>query len=491
MTAAIQTEEIPSRREAKRARFYLNDDLRVAIGDLRGHVLDLGPNSIGAAFSEVLSEGLHEIRVESRGSVVSDKILCRVRSQGPMRVQGKVFNRYVIIWYQQYFNVSNDCMMLPEVYQPQGYCQHPFMMDEMICFRVLGFQKNGCVVSTSIRNKGLFVGTELNVKILLPFSGEHSIKSRIKRIFSAEGAFFVELRFDEADHQFFAFYSEYLINFCESGPDVRHLEGAGYFVNSTKHAVRIKAVEDTAEWQQILQIRFKAYKAAGKFSSANSHVDMEDAFDKFSRQFAVVVNGTIVGAFRIVFVNGDLVRSEHASLNIPVPDFLQKGGFAEVSRICVNPEFQGQDIFFSILRVVSLTLVTEPTINFILANCNPKEWVVYRSIGAKKLGKPFEGFGKKDCQLIYVDIKKAIRGQMLNPRISDLTLFATIVAPVADLLQIRLWGLPKVFSNAIMSFLRRVLHQRFFQAKLRKYERRRSQESNSSGENDESKNRAA
>ncbi len=446
------------KRQHDRQLFKISDNfkLRIFEDDTDIYVIDLDPISLGIASEYPIIKGDKiSFYLTYNKNKISSLLIGNLSYHGKIEFQKKYYHKYIVQWEQESIDYISDSFYIPIVFQPQAYCDHPFNLEEKVCFRIVGFQKNGCILSTSIRNKGFFKGLEFTISILMPFAGEYKIRCTVTRVYTASEYFLIELQFAPHNESFLFIASEYLLGFCESGPDLRVLKESGFSVNESAIGIRIKDVKTIHEWHEVLKVRKVAYQNVGKMTDIKSFLDAEDEFDSYARKFLVTMNRTIIGGFRIVFPNGDLSKSEHHKLGLEIPDWIVKGGFAELSRISVLPDYQSRDVFFSILRMVTLTLVSEPSVNFMLGNCNPKEWFVYKHLGSVKIGPPFSAFGRDDCQLVYTDISKAISGKKIRPTPSSLAIYAHIGEPVRQKLDLKFWGLNNQFVRFLMLKLRR------------------------------------
>lgn len=169
-------------------------------------------------------------------------------------------------------------------------------------------------------------------------------------------------------------------------------------------SLQTEFLSSDSDWERILKLRLHAYHSVGKMMDRLDHWEMEDRFDAFSRHIVASVGEKVVGSARVVLVGKDLEKSEHHSIGLKIPDYIVEHGFVEFSRFCVHADFRGSDIFVALMRKGGyLSFLSKH--RYIIANCNPDLWPVYKSIGFRKIGEPFEAFGRSDCMLISLDLR--------------------------------------------------------------------------------------
>ena len=106
-----------------------------------------------------------------------------------------------------------------------------------------------------------------------------------------------------------------------------------------------------------------------------------------------------------------------------------------------------------------------------LGNCNPKEWIVYKHLGARKLGEPFAAFGREDCQLVYTDIDKAIAGKLLMPSLASIAIYAHIGDPVRKKLGIVFLGIRNGIIDTTMAALRSTFSNMWMRKKIKEFKK--------------------
>ena len=120
-------------------------------------------------------------------------------------------------------------------------------------------------------------------------------------------------------------------------------------------------VSGDSEYQEILKLRWRAYRNEGKILEDTDVQGMKDDYDPRSLIYAVQIGKTVVATFRLVFAkrNEDLPFEKYFEYE-KIERFKNcpRSQVIEISRLAIDPIFQGSDILVTIIRnlVVELTI---------------------------------------------------------------------------------------------------------------------------------------
>lgn len=414
------------RRESQRRALYLGEGFPVRIrkqngGELRGETVCL---SIGGMAIAVLEKEYRDALVV--GEEV--ELVCEVPGYKPFAVEAKVSNkntttqsqkRVIRLGFEYVQEIRGSAplvesrrskrMNCTSFFTPNAYAEHPLFFNEHLHFQVAIISRFGMGLVTSARNRAFIVGMPLKLKVLLPMQGEFQVDVKVRNLTNLrtdKDKVLVGVEFENVHKNFLPALAEYLIAFTPTS--LEDLRKAEFEIDGIEKGLAFKYVETEQDWQEVLELRFKAYKAVGKFGSAKTAADMTDEYDNYARQLICKNNGKIIACLRIVFVNGDLRRSEHYRLGIKIPEYLGTH-FTEASRAATDPEYRGSDVFVNLLRH-SGRVTYQAGSRFMIMNCNDNMWKTYQRAGCKKTGVLFDAFGTKGCHLLYKDVIEGFNG---------------------------------------------------------------------------------
>lgn len=406
---AVNLEHHEKRKNIRR-KVYISEDIRcrLKVGDIlsQGWLYETDGQVFSVALKEnyknvaslILKFSLRDTNNYWNPFIQVDYVNDRTKQIGDQlfRIVTVKFVKYEID-YNYLLSFKNDffCMI--------GKFHSPIFFGEVIYVKFVGVLPDALIGLVSNSNKGIFPQTEVRLTINIALLGTHQVKSRILSIEPFEDGekyFLVVFSIDGAGPYLLSDISEFLISFHEVS--LNQIKKYGQFIKSINTGVRITYIHSDEEWEEVLSLRLRSYKYAGKFEDKSSSMQMSDPFDKYARHVVAKLSGRIVGSGRIVFCGSDVRKSEHHHLGLDIPEFIIKEGFCESSRTCVDPDFQGQDIFILLIRQLA-NISFQDGIRYMLVNCNPSQWIYYRKLGFNRVGEKFSAYGRNDCQLAYCD----------------------------------------------------------------------------------------
>ncbi len=418
------------RRADRRHKFYFGDSIQVTIvGEtwtLTGECLDLNPVGLSIA----TKNNIKSLSLQSNEEVIIE-ISSPAGNSLPLR--GHLSHIGEIRRGQDHYSkigvkikspscdslevkrqLGNFSVPLTDYLMPNASCIDPLNPPEIIIFKMMAASPHGATLITSKRNVSLIPGFELDMNFLFPTDGQAGVKARIlnTKKDADPNRLQVEILYLQPNLEFNSAMSRHLLIAAE-GASLGELRRQGFVLGSNESAYSVSYCQGSREWEDVLALRLKSYQGAGKFLEKKNADEMVDTFDTFSRQIVCKLGSRIVGAIRVVFVNREKLRSEHIQLGIKVPDWLFESDFIEISRACTDNEFRGGDVLTLLFRK-GFQICIQSNNRYILANCNNDLWPLYKKIGFQKLGVKFESFGRKDCELIYIDAHRLLHGTVRN-----------------------------------------------------------------------------
>jgi len=279
-------------------------------------------------------------------------------------------------------------------FKPFLWVVDPFHLSRIINFHVENFNVDGLQLSTSLCNKHIMVGSVLeNCQLLLPGIGVATIDLGIRNAFSKDKHLIFGCLFQSITKQALEMLAQYAIIGGDNLPShlsdrKELLRAAGLTTRSLSKPCTIKVVETCQELEQILDVRFIAYRAAAKTPPGATSDIMADEYDASSIIYCAKYGSDVIATMRANI-------SESVRRRFPFETYFgscERLGIArhsscEISRLAILPEFQGSDLFIGFVKVVVQMLVKLHLATMFCVATN-KLAPMYQRIGAERMSDP-------------------------------------------------------------------------------------------------------
>ncbi|WP_260962828.1 hypothetical protein [Pseudomonas citri] len=113
--------------------------------------------------------------------------------------------------------------------------------------------------------------------------------------------------------------------------------------------ISVSIVENARDLEQVLDCRLAANRHYGRLGEVADAQSLWDDFDPFAIQVSARLGRKCVGAGRVVINEGHRERCE-IEVSTPLPSWLWDGGFVEMSRVAIKPEYSGHRVMLALLR---------------------------------------------------------------------------------------------------------------------------------------------
>ncbi len=305
-----------------------------------------------------------------------------------------------------------------ESFLPTGSAANPARFNDYIFFRVEDISATGMKIITSMRNKFLMRGQRLEATMSVPCVGSVQCNFEVKRIdySNVDEKEFIVLGVEilNRDELILKTLAEYLLQFGD-GVTVNSLSKEGFPLSSAYKKFDFTYVKSKDEYSEVLALRFKAYTADGKVKSGAAVGDMADEFDARSRILIVKHDGHIIGSVRIIFHEDSDKLSYGRYFDIPPEGLPDRKDYAEASRMCVDPDYRGADIFYHLAEHMVLTTVKSGR-RFIVGGATGLLLEKWEKCGFKRLGI---NYTSKDIagiqhELILMDTHEVAMGKGID-----------------------------------------------------------------------------
>lgn len=334
-------------------------------------------------------------------------------------------------------------------FQGSVYGVDPFTLDQSLVFRMCNFSENGFALISSKSNRHLTVGLKLeNYTLMVPGYELMKVSFQIKNVKSTGSHLRLGCKIIAKDKKFKKAIQK--IIFTNSKVDLFSAENSAPVRQTIKAIgkfgswIRVRKVTTAAEYEDVLKIRYEAYKAAAKTGADQTWQGMADEYDERSIVYLAYVGQTVVGTIRLVFKDGsaDLPFEKYISLdNI---NGIDKTSVAEITRFAIHPHFQGTDVFFSLFRKIIFEIGSKG-IKSPVCLATKKLSKYYKGIGAVTISEsfPHPTLPNETLTLYLFDPEKILKGQMsglgwfvvAKPALKLLRKFGFIRKPANDFLK--------------------------------------------------------
>ncbi|WP_248798063.1 hypothetical protein [Pseudomonas sp. MWU13-2105] len=172
--------------------------------------------------------------------------------------------------------------------------------------------------------------------------------------------------------------------------------------------ISVSIVETPRRLEEVLACRLAANRHYGRLGKVEDAQSLWDDFDPFSIQVSARLGRKCVGAGRVVINEGHRQRCE-IEVSTPLPSWLWEGGFVEMSRVAIKPEYSGHRVMLALLRELGrITLFLR--CRYIVLDAIELLVPIYTRLGARCLPiskqHPYSG---ERVRIMYFDV-----GQLLS-----------------------------------------------------------------------------
>ncbi len=272
---------------------------------------------------------------------------------------------------------------------PTCVVDNPYELYGKLCFRVESLSRNElCLLSG--KSPGLLVpGMKLNGQLQFPGLGQEAVTLELQWVRPGIGReFHLGARIVEASPNYHACAGQYVFQYVD-GANVPKIKGAGLSVPSIAGGVCYDFAQSTEDYRDVLKLRKETYRWAQLTSHDLKLEDLGDEYDARANILIARHQGKCVGSLRIVFPgpNDHPQQAEYITL----PDFFPPNEqIAEVTRICIDPNYRKGDLILGMLKLTILTVLQSGR-SWVLGGAEDAMLPFYQqSFGAKVIGPKFE-----------------------------------------------------------------------------------------------------
>lgn len=227
----------------------------------------------------------------------------------------------------------------PGFHQPLASGTSALHPGEKLSFRIAAFSSQGLELLVPAHGWVPTPGERLTVRLFLPMARPQQVEVEVRHahLDEASGLRRVLVRWTRAVPHVLEAVGGFLL--AHAGVSLLTLREAGLPLGDVEQVLSFGEASTEQELEEILALRYAAYRSKGKRLHVSGPEEMRDRFDALSRQVTCRINGTLVASARVTFNEGDLSRSEYVSYGVKLPGWVLEGGFVEVGRVVTHPGY--------------------------------------------------------------------------------------------------------------------------------------------------------
>ena len=309
---------------------------------------------------------------------------------------------------------KSERLPVSQFFPPTASSAHPLLFCETMFFRVVDFSPKGMGLVTSLANKVLLKGLNLDLNLHLPKVGTSNVNVEIRNVVLQQDRFLLNTIFKPPALRIHDSICRYLL-LCDGSLSPKILKRMGFRLTNAITAMFDYAT--LADLDEICKLRHAAYGVANPNIVELDPKDMLDRFDENARHLIYRANGKIIAAARAIFNNGIKSNSEIFGKYSAILDVdIWEEPFIEISKYCVSPHYRNTDLANSLLNQV-FRIAFESGNQSIVATCEPKLFNYWKKIGYHQIGQPFE---LSEHKTVLIPIRGSIRDLIQNDFCKDL-----------------------------------------------------------------------
>jgi N-acyl-L-homoserine lactone synthetase len=193
-------------------------------------------------------------------------------------------------------------------------------------------------------------------------------------------------------------------------------------LKSLGSAIRIEIVSRSQDYYGSLRVRYQAYSAAEKLDRSTTLEDMADEYDAHSIVIIAKADNAVVGTVRMVEWTGagQKFPFENYFDFSTVDNQINRHRYYEVSRLAVDPKFQGTDIIVKLFKEVARITCVNPGKTTICLSTRALR-KMYKRIGFYEISEevPHPVLTGEALAVLKVDSEEFLRGSRMSAHAWD------------------------------------------------------------------------
>lgn len=331
------------------------------------------------------------------------------------------------------------------LFYPTGVTHNPAKFEDPILFRIRDLSAGGMLFSTSMRNKHLVKGLKLKAIITCPTIGDTAVTFVIQHLHIEQeenkSQQLIGAQFEHLSQHARQLFGQYILQFAthpEKTPTLPTLRQDGFHHTELVAPIEFDLVKTPEQYQKVLQLRARSTGTQStQLESTNNTFDFQD-----------VRANIILGMYRQESIISARLAFHDAHANFEFETHMQvakmlpkREQIAELTRICVHPDFQHADTHFRMISYAALFALQSKR-RYLLLSIPRANLNMYKNFGFKSLHAEFKQSAQdaQDQMLGIIDLHARRQTQFLHPSVYDATVsdLGRITQSI-DPSQLRLW----------------------------------------------------
>jgi len=268
-----------------------------------------------------------------------------------------------------------------------------------------------------MRNKFVSIGQKLECTLSLPYVGTVRADVKVKYVnttFYRDKEFMIlGVEFVKTDSILMGSLGEYLLNFAKD-ITVKNLNSEGFGIKNLSKWLDFSYAKTEAEYKEVLELGYNAYKSVGKIKEHMTAEDMSDEFDSKSNILIAKYNGKIVGSIRIYSPDNTTKMEITKYVTYPkkLPDVSQ---VVEVSRLCVDQSFRSANVTYELIANTIFATI-KANRRYICTSAVKNLLDFYKKCGTKPIGTTYSNktLNNSSHEIILLDTHDVLLGKSVS-----------------------------------------------------------------------------
>lgn len=303
-------------------------------------------------------------------------------------------------------------------FDPVCMASNPLQFNDFLYFKIRDISKSGLRVITSLRNKFIVPGMELQTQISFPMTAQISLPLRVRRVnLTAEhGKDLLEvgLEFTLLSNHHKKVIGQYLVQFSEAD-SLRAIREEGFFPTSLTKGIDYQYIKSAEGFREVLELRYLANSQNSKVPDHFTPLDMADIYDTRGRIIVGRYQGRVVGTARMGFSElGE--KLEHEDYVQFPNDFPRSDQILEAARAATHPDFRGSDLWNTIIQHVAIAAI-QANRPWVLLSTTAELKEMYLRIGFKDTGLRYthELYPDQEQIVLFINVPEVVLGRGIGP----------------------------------------------------------------------------
>lgn len=300
---------------------------------------------------------------------------------------------------------------------PQMSFENSVKFNDVIVMKIVELSLSGGVALTSVRNRTIVPGMEIQNTNIRLFDKDFVVPVRISnvRIDEAKENLLVGFSFVDSDQNFLQALFEQILRFGrEMSPELfKELRLAAGGFKHVKDHIEYGLARTEEEFESVLRLRLAAYGRVGKVDESKHWKDMADEFDSRSLVLIGKFKGKVVASGRLTFAGKSDIFELETSIQLPEKFLVDRTKVIEVSRLCVDENFLSTNLIHGIFEW-GFQYCVKSGVEWVISSTEMKLAHIYKKIGFTVTKKDFELVTLKGKRhfFMYGNMNDVVSGKM-------------------------------------------------------------------------------